>query len=345
VAVKIAKPLTGDFPTKKEILIIAEEVRRALEVSYARASGRIEPGFTDNVVKVLDMNMRPVLRFLAGRQPYMNADDYRKDPPYIVMEYVPGGSITDNRGTILATPKMFLCTVRQMVGAVKFVTGALREKVHGDVKPDNILVRSSGPLLTPVLTDFGTSINVTWEGWLYGTPEYMAPEGLLYPVSDVVSASYDTYSLGLTIYEILTGEVPTTQSLLIAVSRHPLLEPDRRSPHIARLSRSCSEPPGHLITAVERVVYGEQSPTSEEIAQRLGDLDTELEQGRLSHIRSRDIKILEESVKEARQPPEIIDLVSNLTHVSPSRRPDLSELLKEIDSVIAGHGIECGRGR
>ncbi len=341
VAVKVSKPLSGSFLTRKEMAILAEEIRRAFEVSYARATRRSLPEFSDNVVKVLDMNMRPVLRFLSGAQPYRNAEEYRRDPPYIVMEYVPGGSVTDNRRIILASPKMFLCTVRQMVGAVKFVTEVLSERVHGDVKPDNVLIRSSGPAPVPVLTDFGTSVNVTWGGWLYGTPEYMPPEGLLYPASEAVSSSYDTYSLGLTIYELLTGEIPSTQSLLIAVSRHPLLEPERRSPHIERLGKSFNEPPGYLITAVERVIYSEQIPGTDEIIMHLKMLENELEKGSLRHIRRHDLRVLEESVNIARQPREIVGLIKELIRVGPAQRPSLEELLKQVDKVLLNHGIEC----
>ena len=341
VAIKVSKPLSGSFPTQNEMVILAEEVRRAFEVSYARAMRRSSLEFSDNVVRVLDINMRPVLRFLSGTQPYRDAEEYRRDPPYIVMEYVPGGSVTDNRRIILASPKMLLCTIRQMVGAVKFINEVLSERVHGDVKPDNILIRSSGPALVPVLTDFGTSLNITWSGWLYGTPEYMPPEGLLYPASEAVSSSYDTYSLGLTIYELLTGEVPSTQSLLIAVSRHPLLEPERRSPRIVRLTKSFSEPPGNLITAVERIIYSEQSPRSDEIIERLETLEEELEEGSFRHVREHDLGVLEEAVSRVRQPREVVELIRDLVRVSPVQRPSLEGLLKRVDEVLQRYGIKC----
>lgn len=341
VAVKVSKPLSGEFPTRKEMMILTEEFRRAFEVSYARLVMHASSEFSDNVIKILDMNMRPVLRFLSGTQPYREAEQYRRDPPYMVMEYIPGGSVTDNRRIVLASPKMLLCTIRQFVGAVKFITEALNERVHGDVKPDNILIRRSGPIPVPVLTDFGTSVNITWDGWLYGTPEFMPPEGLLYPVSEVVSSSYDTYSLGLTVYEILAGEVPSTQSLLIAVSRHPLLESERRSPHIVRLARSFNEPPGKLITAAEKVIYSEQLPRSDEISERLETLEEELEKGSLRHIRAHDLEVLEEAVRKTRQPKDIVGLINELIRISPVQRPGLEELLKRIDEISLHYGIKC----
>ncbi len=341
VAVKFSKPLSGDFPTQNEMAILTEEVRRAFEVSYARAVRQQVLEFSDNVVKVLDMNMRPILRYLSGSQAYRNIEEYRRDPPYIVMEYIPGGSITDNRRIILASPKMLLCTVRQMLGAVKFVTEALSEKVHGDIKPDNLLIKSSGSVPVPVLTDFGTSVNITWKGWLYGTPEYMPPEGLLYPAGETVSSSYDTYSLGLTIYELITGEVPSTQSLFIAVSRHPLLEPERRSPHIARLAKSFDEPPGNLITAVEKIAYGNQPLRSDEIAVRLNALEEEFEKGALRHVRMHDLRILEEAISRVRQPKEIGTLIKELIRIDPVQRPSLKELIEQIDEIIQNYSIKC----
>lgn len=345
VAVKVSKPLSGGFPKRREMMIVAEEVRRALEVSYARLLRRAPLEFSDNVVKVFDINMRPILRFLSGVEPYKEAEEYLRDPPYIVMEYVRGGSVTDNRRVVLASPKMLLCTVRSIVGAVKFVTDVLSERVHGDVKPDNILIRSSAPHPMPVLTDFGTSVNITWSGWLYGTPEYMPPEGLLYPASRAVASGYDAYSIGLTVYELITGEVPSTQSLLIAVSRHPLLDPDRRSPHIVRLSRSYNIPPGQLITLAERVIYGGQPPGPNEVVERLESLEKELEEGSLRGLRVHDLRVLGEAADRARQPREIVGLVKSLVRASPARRPGLGELLRHIDEILLLYGIKCGDKR
>ncbi len=341
VAIKVIKPVSGEFLSQRELMILSEEVRRAFEVSYARLLSHSSSIFSHNVVKVLDINMRPVLRYLSGERPYEGASEYRRDPPYLVMEYVSGGSIIDNRRIILASPKMFLCTVKQMVGAVKFVTEALRERIHGDVKPDNILVRAGERLPVPVLTDFGTSINITWEGWLLGTPEYMPPEGLLYPSSSAITSSYDTYSLGLTIYELLTGEIPSTQSLLIAVSRHPLLGSERRSPHITRLSGSFDEPPGQLITAAERVIYSEQLPQRDEIIHRLKALEDELNEGSLKYLRVHDLSVLEEAVSKARQPEETKDLIKDLIRISPTQRPALDVLLKYVDNILSRYNIKC----
>lgn len=83
--------------------------------------------------------------------------------------------------------------------------------LHGDIKPANIFVCEDGAVrlidLGFARRDAGGSADVTVEeGFLAGTPEYMAPE-LLVP-GQPVSITRDTYSLGVTMYRMLTGRLP-----------------------------------------------------------------------------------------------------------------------------------------
>lgn len=86
------------------------------------------------------------------------------------------------------------------------------EVVHRDLKPANVLLEhANGGIGRAVLTDFGIARALTEDrkthasGALLGTPAYMAPEQVL---SAPVDARTDVYALGLTLYELLTGEVP-----------------------------------------------------------------------------------------------------------------------------------------
>jgi serine/threonine protein kinase len=80
--------------------------------------------------------------------------------------------------------------------------------IHRDIKPDNILFRKDG---TPVLVDFGIAraldspAQLTTTGMIIGTPHYMSPEQCR---GEQIDGQSDIYSLGIVLYEILTGDVP-----------------------------------------------------------------------------------------------------------------------------------------
>jgi serine/threonine protein kinase len=138
---------------------------------------------------------------------------------YLTMEYLPGGDLKRRilRGERNPTLALNVCTA--LGGALDLAHR--KGFVHRDIKPENILFREDG---TPVLTDFGIARaldnggSLTVAGVLVGTPSYMSPEqvkGL-----DLDGRS-DLYSLGMVLYEILTGEVPFhADSTLSAALKH-----------------------------------------------------------------------------------------------------------------------------
>jgi len=126
---------------------------------------------------------------------------------YITMEYVPG---QDLRSLIRQTGKL---TTETALSIAKEVCEGLSEAhrlgvVHRDLKPSNILVDRQGDAK---IMDFGIarslkSKGITGTRHMIGTPEYMSPEQV--DADDDIDQRSDIYSLGVILYEMLTGRVP-----------------------------------------------------------------------------------------------------------------------------------------
>lgn len=125
---------------------------------------------------------------------------------YIAMEYVPGEQL--NR--YIAKDKLLdpLVVFRAMIRVAEALHYAHGEHVvHRDIKPDNLIFDAATESLK--ITDFGVAKLVdaerTQTGIVLGTPSYMSPEQAR---GDAVTGSSDLFSLGVTLYELLTGDVP-----------------------------------------------------------------------------------------------------------------------------------------
>jgi serine/threonine-protein kinase len=129
-----------------------------------------------------------------------------KGSHFITMEYVPG---QDLRGLIRQTGQL---TVGKAIAIGKEICEGLAEAhkqgiVHRDLKPSNIIIDRAG---SARIMDFGIARSMavksrTGAGVMIGTPEYMSPEQVEGKDVDVRS---DIYSLGIILYEMLTGRVP-----------------------------------------------------------------------------------------------------------------------------------------
>jgi serine/threonine protein kinase len=136
--------------------------------------------------------------------------------PYVVMEYVDGQSLADrlSDGRRYDDPTEAVRLVRQVAEALEAVHA--RGLVHRDLKPGNVLIDTSG---RAVLTDFGLARSdqdvehLTADGTLIGTPAYMAPEQASLTAGPV-GPSTDVYSLGVVLYQMLTGRLPFEGPLL-----------------------------------------------------------------------------------------------------------------------------------
>lgn len=96
---------------------------------------------------------------------------------------------------------------------------------HGDVKPDNVLLDDSAGDLVAKITDFGLADvqRVTLpEGFIFGTPAYIAPE---VASGGVVGPAADVYSAGIVLYEMLAGYVPFTGTNAVLFYKHQNEDP------------------------------------------------------------------------------------------------------------------------
>lgn len=127
---------------------------------------------------------------------------------YLAMAYVQGGSLSDR----LDSGAMKLADIEKLLHQVAAALDYAHRQgiIHRDIKPDNILIDGEGYAL---LADFGIAkliegdSRLTGTGGLVGTPAYMAPEqaqGL------PVTGALDIYSLGVVVYEMITGKQPYT---------------------------------------------------------------------------------------------------------------------------------------
>jgi serine/threonine protein kinase len=128
---------------------------------------------------------------------------------FVVMEYVSGRSL---EGELRRRGRYVDCKeAAALVARVARGLEAVHQRgiIHRDIKPGNILLDELG---TPVLSDFGLAstddrrLAVTADGYTVGTPAYMAPEQLSAP--DSVDRRTDIYSLGVVLYQMLTGRLP-----------------------------------------------------------------------------------------------------------------------------------------
>ena len=122
--------------------------------------------------------------------------------PYIAMELVAGGSLDklmQNSGSSIDIPRvMKIC--EQVAQALR--CAADQGLVHGDVKPENVLLDANG---NAKLVDFGLAAMQKDTNEIWGTPYYIAPEKVK---KEPVDYRADMYSLGGTIYHALTGVAP-----------------------------------------------------------------------------------------------------------------------------------------
>jgi len=177
---------------------------------------------------------------------------------YIAMRYVEGPTLKEriDRGL---SPEEAVPLIRQVLEAAGF---AHRHGiVHRDLKPQNVIVDEQGEA---VVTDFGIAragvSEITQTGSVMGTPQYLSPEQA--QGHDVTAVS-DLYSVGVMLYEALTGRVPFEGESAVAVAMKQVSQTPQRPSSInprvtpaldAAVMRALEKEPGERFQSAEAFI-------------------------------------------------------------------------------------------
>jgi serine/threonine-protein kinase len=189
--------------------------------------------------------------------------------PYIVFEYVEGETLKQRIDRLGRLPIVEAAAYGIEVGRGLAAAHAHR-LVHRDVKPQNVLIDPEG---RAKVTDFGIarsleSDGLTKTGRVLGTTDYVAPEQAM---GQEIDARCDVYSLGVLLYEMLTGKVPFYADTLVGVAMKHVNEdmPDvqERRPEVSSA----------LAAVVERATAKDPRKRYPEMTALLADLEGALE--------------------------------------------------------------------
>lgn len=189
---------------------------------------QIEPVRRHVALKVIKLGMdtrRILARFEAERQTlarmshpgiakFLDAGITASGRSYFVMELVDGKSITNYCDECRLDTRARLALFSQVCEAIRHAHQ--KGVLHRDIKPSNVLITSQDGKPRPIVIDFGIARALdddsgemslmTQQGQMIGTPEYMSPEQA--EGSRDIDTRTDIYSLGVLLYELLTGTTP-----------------------------------------------------------------------------------------------------------------------------------------
>ena len=188
---------------------------RDVAIKFIRVE-EFSPSSLEQVLKRFEKEGKALARFSHNNIVQIYDFGEYQGVPYLVMEYLPGGTLKRHTGKPIAwqdAASMIIRIARALDYSHK------RGVIHRDIKPSNIMFNDESE---PKLADFGiarilegdTGTTITAKGAGVGTPEYMAPEQGL---GKAIDGRADVYALGVVLYELITGIKPYTADTPVAV--------------------------------------------------------------------------------------------------------------------------------
>jgi beta-lactam-binding protein with PASTA domain/predicted Ser/Thr protein kinase len=194
---------------------------------------------------------------------------------YIAMEYVEGSSLKDLIARGMSVGEAIEVT-RQILTAARFAHS--QGIIHRDFKPQNVLIDGEG---RATVTDFGIAragaSEITQTGSVMGTAQYLSPEqaqGL------PVSGSSDLYSIGVILYECLTGRIPFEADSAVAVALKQVSEqpvpPSRLNPSVppaidAVVMKALAKRPANRFASAEEFLAALDAAEADPATSPVGD--------------------------------------------------------------------------
>ena len=208
----LAKDLQDGLPVAIKFLTQQGDLPDTVKTRFRLEAKSLAQLSHPNIVKILD---------------YGEVDGH----PYFTLEWVPGGTLADRLGKPHPYPE---AAGMLLPVACALEYAHLRGIIHRDVKPGNILIDEQG---APKLTDFGIAkyltpppgSALTGANTGIGTPEYMAPEQGL---GKDVDQRTDIYSLGVILFELVTGKKPYLADTPLATMMQHAVQPLPRAGEI-----------------------------------------------------------------------------------------------------------------